>query len=100
MFVDAREVFDTITTLHEPKEYRLRKTVALMRDAFEAGGLDYVTWVYGNHNLADALTKENAELSLRLNVMLAHGLWSSRLDNKWNIWRGGCVARLVDCLFP
>lgn len=28
LYVDARALFYTITTLHEPREYRLRKTVA------------------------------------------------------------------------
>lgn len=85
LFVDARALFDTITTLHEPREYRLRKTVSRMRDAFEGGELDCVTWIDGKWNLSDSLTKDNAELSGRLNVMFAKGIWDSRLDEKWSI---------------
>lgn len=85
LFVDARALFDTITTLHEPREYRLRKTVARMRDAYESGELDYVTWIDGRSNLADALTKVSPEVSIRLNNMLACGIWDVRLDDKWRL---------------
>ena len=36
VLVDSRALFDTITTLHEAKEYRLRKTVTRIRNAFES----------------------------------------------------------------
>lgn len=85
LFVDARALFDTITTLHEPREYRLRKTVARMRDAYESGDLDCVKWIDGKVNLADALTKDNTDLSVKLNNMLASGLWYSRLCDEWRI---------------
>lgn len=85
LFVDARALFDTITTLHEPREYRLRKTVARMRDAFESGELDGVTWIDGKSNMADALTKKNEALSGKLNRMLASGVWDIVLDHKWRI---------------
>lgn len=85
LFVDARALFDTITTLHEPREYRLRKTVARMRDAFESGELDCVTWIDGKSNLSDALTKNNAELSIRLNTMLSSGIWDVNLNDEWRI---------------
>lgn len=85
LFVDARALFDTITTLHEPREYRLRKTVARMRDSFENGELDSVKWIDGKVNLADALTKHNIELSKRLNEMMAQGTWDDSLNDDWRI---------------
>lgn len=71
-----------MTTLHEPREYRLRKTVARMRDSFESGELDEVKWIDGKSNLADALTKNNTELSEKLNLMMARGIWDNDLDDK------------------
>lgn len=85
LYVDARALFDTITTLHEPREYRLRKTVARMRDSFENGELDSVKWIDGKTNMADALTKSNAELSLRLNRMMARGTWDESMQEGWRI---------------
>lgn len=38
--VDSSKLFDTITTLHDGKEYRLRKTVQRIRDSFEGGDID------------------------------------------------------------
>lgn len=34
LLVDALSLFDNITTIHEPREYLLRKTVVRMRDAY------------------------------------------------------------------
>lgn len=85
LYVDARALFDTITTLHEPREYRLRKTVARMRDAFESGELDCVSWIDGKTNLADAMTKVNPRLSARLNDMLSCGIWDAKLNLQWKI---------------
>lgn len=85
LYVEARALFDTITNLHEPREYRLRKTVSRMRDAFESGELVCVAWIDGKYNLADALTKNNEELSRILNVILSQGLWDDRLDVRWKL---------------
>lgn len=57
--VDSLSVFDTIAKLHEPMKYRLRKTAAKMRDAFEAVELYGVIWIVGKNNLSDCLTKWN-----------------------------------------
>lgn len=42
IIVDSRAHFDTITTLQETKEYRLRKTVPRIRNGFEAEELDAI----------------------------------------------------------
>lgn len=90
ILVDSKALYDTITTLHQPRDYRLRKTVARMRDSFDSKQLNVVRWIPGIHNFADALTKRNAAISRRLNMMLVFGRWdldlglSSRLDSdKW-----------------
>lgn len=59
ILVESRALFDTITTLHEPLEYCLRKVLARMRDAFESGDLYVFKWVQGCNNLADTLTMPN-----------------------------------------
>lgn len=82
LFLDARALFNKITTLHEPREYRLRKTVFRMRDALDSGGLDYLTWMDGKSNISDAITKYNTEFSGRLNDMFSTVIWDSRLDLK------------------
>ena len=61
--VDSKALFDTITTLHEGKEYRLRQTVQGIRDSFESNDIDMIRWVQGNANIADALTKLNPHSS-------------------------------------
>lgn len=75
VIVDSRALFDTITTLHEIREYRLRRTVSRIRNSFEAKELDIVRWLPGRENMADALTKRNVQLWVRLNKMLGTGSW-------------------------
>lgn len=81
ILVDSRALFDTITTLHECKEFRLRKTVPRIRNAFESGDLDSISWVSGTKNVADALTKRSLKLSQKLSAMLSTGIWSSDLNS-------------------
>lgn len=80
LFVDSCSLFDTITTVHEPREYRLKKTVAKMRYSFESGELNGGNWSNGKDNLANCLTEWNAEISKRLNVMLCVGTWDEKID--------------------
>lgn len=88
LLVDSKSLYETITTLHHPREYSLHKTVARMRDAFEAKELNIVRWIPGVQNFADALTKRSPALSERINVMLVMGRWdldlrlTSRLDSE------------------
>lgn len=63
--VDSKGLYNTITTLHEGRDYRLRQTVQRIRDSFEAGEVDTIRWVQGKANIADALTKR-APLSYRM----------------------------------
>lgn len=72
--VDSKGLFDTITTLHEGKDYRLRQTVQRIRDSFEARELDVLRWVQGRVNIADALTKHSHESQRLLNRIATTGL--------------------------
>lgn len=82
LFVDSRALFDTITTLHEGREYRLRKTVTRLRLSFEAQELDRIHWIPGKVNVADALTKRTLPLSRLLNRLLAQGFWLQELEGR------------------
>lgn len=71
LLVDSKSLFETITTLHQTGDYRLRKVVARLRDSFEAKELNSVRWIRDSANYADALPKRNLPLSKRLNDMLS-----------------------------
>lgn len=43
--VDPRERFDTISTLHDGKEYRFRQKVQRICDRFESGDIDVLRWL-------------------------------------------------------
>lgn len=74
--IDSMGLYDTITTLHEGNEYRLRQTVQRIRDSFEAGDVNIIRWIPGVDNIADALTKRNITLWKKLNEICITG----RLD--------------------
>lgn len=71
--VDSNGLFSTITTLHEGHEYRLRPTVARMRDSYESGEIHRLQWIRGLLNIADALTKRNLATYKLLNLVLVRG---------------------------
>lgn len=74
LLVESRECLDTITTLHDPSEDRLRKLFERMREEFESRELPGVKWIHGHANLANALSKYNPTMSLTLNAILAKGI--------------------------
>lgn len=78
--VDSHGLFDTITTLHDSKEYRLRQTVQRIRDSFESRELDVLRWIRGFLNVADALTKRNPDSWRRLNTLLSEGIFNIDLQ--------------------
>lgn len=75
LLTDSRGLFDTITTLHDGKEYRLRQTVERLRNSFESQELDTLRWIPGTSNIADALTKRSMNLYKLLNRMCVEGLF-------------------------
>lgn len=81
LLVDSKSLFETITTLHQTGDYRLRKIVARMRDSFESSELDIVRWIPGSTNFSDALTKRNLVMSKQLNEMISSGTWSIDLSS-------------------
>lgn len=76
LLVDSKSLFETITTLHQSGDYRLRKVVARHRDSFESKELNTVRWIRGSANYANVLTKRNISLSQKLNDMSVSGIWT------------------------
>lgn len=68
--INSHGLYSTVTTLHEGTDYRLRPTVARMRDSFESGEISVMQWIPGRLNLADALTKRNVEMYRELNQVM------------------------------
>ena len=77
LYTDSMGLFDTISTLHDGREYRLRQTVQRIRDSFEAGDLDALLWILGVENVADALTKRSIDLQKKLGEMCLYGTFPS-----------------------
>ena len=73
LLIDSNALFQTMTTLHEGREYRLRQTVQQLRDSFESQELNRIRWIQGKANLADALTKQNPETLKILHHVMATG---------------------------
>lgn len=73
LHIDSRGLFDTISTLHDGKEYRLRQTVQRIRDSFEAGDIDVLRWVPTGQNIADGLTKRCPAVQRKFNRSSALG---------------------------
>ena len=71
--VDSRCLYDTVTTLHEGKEYRLRQTIQRIRNSFESTELDILRWIPGPANISDALTKRKLQLYATLNKICTTG---------------------------
>lgn len=71
--VDSNGLYSTITTLHEGSDYRLRPTVARIRDSYENGEISTVQWIPGKKNVADALTKRNIGMFKKLNEVMISG---------------------------
>jgi hypothetical protein len=79
--VDLKGLYDTIPTLHESKDYRLRPTVTRIRDAFGAQEIRIFRWIPGPSNLADALTKGNFDMFRQLNNGMIRGNLASFADS-------------------
>ncbi|CAN8072610.1 unnamed protein product [Agarophyton chilense] len=75
ILVDSKAIFDTIRTLHKCREFRLGKTVTIIKDPFEAGERDEITWIPGNLNMTDSLTKRSTVHSAKTNRMFRDGFW-------------------------
>ena len=73
LYADSKGLFDTVTTLHEGRDYRMRQTVQRIRDSFESQNLNALVWIPGTENNADTLTKRSVELLKMLNTICTTG---------------------------
>lgn len=71
--VDSNGLWDTVTTLHEGREYRLRQTVQRIRNSFESGETNVIRWIPGPLNISDALTKFTTQMFKKLDETLSSG---------------------------
>lgn len=71
--IDSKGLYDTITTLDEGKEYRLRQTVQRIRDSFEPEDLDILRCVQGIAKVANAINKRNPIVHRMLNKIASTG---------------------------
>lgn len=74
--MDSKSLFETITTLHQTGDYRLRKIVVQMRDYLDFKELHVVSWIPVASNPTDVLTKRNSQVAVRLNNLLLSGEWN------------------------
>jgi len=80
--VDSFGLYSTISTLHEGRDYRLRPTVARLRDSFESRDISILQWIPGAVNIADALTKVNPAMFLKLNKIMVSGYLADEILSK------------------
>lgn len=73
MNVESKGLFDTLSTLHEGREYRFRQTGQQIRNSFDSGDLDELQWIEGRVNIADGFTKDNHETQKMLHRVTATG---------------------------
>ena len=82
---DSRCLYDTITTLHEGRDYRLRPTVQRIRNSFDSHELNHMRWIAGNENPSDALTKRNIKTWRLLNEILANGVLCTNVESGYAV---------------
>jgi hypothetical protein len=82
LVLDNSSLYMDISTSRTPKEKRLKVDLALLREAFDSGGLCAVIWAATANQLADALTKTDEKSDTR-NLMLAlsDGCWRHSFEN-------------------
>ena len=82
---DSRCLYDTITTLHEARDYRLRPTVQRLRNSFDSHELDYMRWISADKIPSDALTKRNMKTWTLLNEILATGILCINVESGYAV---------------
>ena len=83
---DLRCLYDTITTLHEGRYYRLRPTVQRIRNSFESHEFNHMRWIAGVGNLSDALTKRNIKTWRLPNEILATGVFCTNFESGYAVY--------------
>jgi len=71
--VDSKSTFGLITTTKEPEEKLNKVDLAIMRDAYNIGIIDAISWCPGSYHAADPLTKDNRVGAIHLHKILRDG---------------------------
>jgi hypothetical protein len=90
--LDSRGTLDTMATLHEGRDFRLRHTVCRLRDAFSSGEINIMRWAPGLKSIADALTKRKYSMFSRLNnicvtSILPHHMFKREVKYESKTWQ-------------
>lgn len=83
MYTDSKCLFDALTSLNTTTEKRLLIDLSMLRQSFENREISEVTWIPGNQNPSDALTKlrpcHALEEMMKTNrLRLSPGMWIDR----------------------
>jgi len=71
--VDSKDLWDSLTTCHEPTDKSVKSDVNVIRYEFETKHVSYMTWIPGRINPADVLTKKDSPMVDPLQLMLFSG---------------------------
>lgn len=83
--VDFRGSYDTISTLHDGREYCLRITVSRIITFFETLDINALRFLHFRANIDDALTKSNLKSHTLLNEILRTGYFSVPLHESFEL---------------
>lgn len=68
--IDFRDLFTSLSTEQNSIDRSIRSDIAYIRYNFQVGNVDNITWIPGNINLADVLTKRERRLTDALQLTL------------------------------
>ena len=68
--VDSKDLWDSLTTCHEPTEKSIKADVNVIQYAYETRNISCMTWIPGKLNPADVLTEKDSPMVNTLQLML------------------------------
>ena len=71
--VDSKDLFSSVSTQRNSIDQFIRGDVSSIRFTFHTGSVKKISWVPGNINLADPLTKKASQLTELLQLTLLTG---------------------------
>jgi len=61
-FIDSNQLFQSISSVKQPLDMRMRLDIAGIRETVSSGEVDNITWIPTREMLADSLTKKNSDI--------------------------------------
>jgi len=71
--VDSKDLWDSLSSCHEPTDKSVRADVNVIRFEFETKNVTNMTWIPGKLNLADPMTKKDSPISNNLQLLMYTG---------------------------